>query len=51
MSERRFRHLPVVNEKNELVGMVSMGDLVREIIKEQAFMIDQFQRYVSSGAY
>jgi CBS domain-containing protein len=51
MSEHRFRHLPVLDEKNKLLGMVSMGDLVRELIKEQAFVIEQFERYVSSGVY
>ncbi len=51
MSEHRFRHLPILDERNKLVGMVSMGDLVRELIKEQAFMIEQFERYVSTGVY
>ncbi|PKL09091.1 MAG: histidine kinase [Spirochaetae bacterium HGW-Spirochaetae-7] len=51
MSEHRFRHLPVLDEKNKVVGIVSMGDLVKELIKEQAFMIDQFERFVSAGTY
>jgi CBS domain-containing protein len=51
MSEHRFRHLPVLDEKNRLAGMVSMGDLVRELIDDQAFMLDQFERYVSTGVY
>jgi len=51
MSEHRFRHLPILAEKNRLLGMVSMGDLVRELIKDQAFTIEQFERYVSTGVY
>ncbi len=51
MNERRFRHLPVLDEGGKLLGMVSMGDLVKELIHEQAFVIEQFERYVSSGAY
>ncbi len=51
MSEHRFRHLPVLDEADKVVGMVSMGDLVSELIKEQAFMLEQFERYVATGAY
>lgn len=49
MSEHRFRHLPVLDKDNKLLGMVSMGDLVRELIMDQEFKIEQFERYVSSG--
>jgi CBS domain-containing protein len=45
MTHNRIRHLPVV-EKGELGGIVSMGDLARAAIAEQAFTIDQLQRYV-----
>jgi CBS domain-containing protein len=51
MSKHRFRHLPVLDENKKLLGMVSMGDLVKTTIEEQAFMIDQFERYVSTGTY
>jgi CBS domain-containing protein len=51
MSKHRFRHLPVLDENKKLLGMVSMGDLVKTTIEEQAFMIDQFERYVSTGNY
>ena len=51
MSEHRFRHLPVLDKNNKLLGMVSMGDLVRVMIEDQEFKIEQFERYVSSGLY
>jgi CBS domain-containing protein len=51
MSERRFRHLPVIDNDKKVVGVVSMGDLVKSLITEQAFMIDQFERYVYSGGF
>jgi len=51
MSKHRFRHLPVLDADKKLIGMVSMGDLVKSTIEDQAFMIDQFERYVSTGSY
>jgi len=45
MSDKRIRHLPVV-EEDRLVGMVSMGDLVRWIIESQKSTIQQLQGYI-----
>ena len=47
MTERRIRHLPVVNERNQLQGIVSIGDLVKSQISELQFERDQLQGYVS----
>lgn len=46
MTEKRLRHLPVM-EDGRLVGMVSIGDLVKDIIQEQEFIITQLERYIS----
>ncbi len=46
MTERRLRHLPVVDHKR-VVGMVSIGDLVKATIDEQEFTINQLQLYVT----
>ena len=46
MTEKRVRHLPVL-EKGKLVGMVSIGDLVKAIIAEQQFVIEQLEQYIS----
>ena len=47
MTEKRFRHLPVV-EDGKLVGMVSLGDMVKAIISEDKFMIEQLEHYITS---
>ena len=48
MSTNRLRHLPVV-ENDKLVGMISIGDLVKDIISEQKFIIEQLEQYINGG--
>ncbi|PWE37489.1 histidine kinase [Pseudomonas prosekii] len=45
MSEKRLRHLPVV-ENGQLIGLLSIGDLVKEAIAEQAELIKQLEQYI-----
>ncbi len=46
MTEKRIRHLPIV-EKEQVIGVLSLGDLVKAVIAEQKFMIDQLEHYIS----
>ena len=47
VTERRVRHLPVV-AGDEVVGLVSIGDLVKAVIEEQQLELEQLQRYITS---
>ncbi len=47
MTERRIRHLPVVDEKDGLAGIISIGDVVKSHITQLEFERDQLEGYVS----
>jgi CBS domain-containing protein len=47
VSDKRIRHLPVV-DGDRVVGLVSIGDLVKEMIAYQKFLIDQLESYIKS---
>jgi CBS domain-containing protein len=50
MTDKRIRHLPVL-ENGELIGLISIGDLVKNIIEDQKAMILQLEQYVRGETY
>jgi CBS domain-containing protein len=47
VTDKRIRHLPVLQD-GQLVGVVSIGDLVKAVIEDQQLELDQLQRYIAS---
>lgn len=50
MTTKRIRHLPVIDNE-ELLGFISIGDVVKKIIDDQKFSISQLEQYVTGGIY
>jgi CBS domain-containing protein len=50
MTEKRIRHLPVLSEKG-LIGIISIGDVVKGIISEQSSLIRNLEEYIVGGGY
>ncbi|WP_367346739.1 CBS domain-containing protein [Stenotrophomonas bentonitica] len=48
VTDYRIRHLPVV-DNNGVIGVISIGDLVKSVIDEQAQKLDQLQQYIVAG--
>lgn len=48
MTDRHVRHLPVMNDEGAVAGFLSIGDMVKETISQQKFIIEQLERYITS---
>lgn len=50
MTEKHFRHLPVLSDSHNVVGMISIGDLIKEMISQQQFIIKKQHKehYITS---
>jgi len=48
MTDKRVRHLPVLKE-GALLGMVSIGDVVKDMIADREFIIEQLANYIQRG--
>lgn len=49
MTEKRVRHLPVLEEDGSLTGLVSIGDVVKFLCREEQVLIDDLERYISGS--
>ena len=47
MTEKRFRHLPVLDDAGGVLGVISIGDMVKETISNQKFLIEQLEHYIA----
>ena len=47
MTEKHFRHLPVLDDEGNVLGIISIGDLVKETISDQQFLIAQLEHYIA----
>ena len=50
MTDKRVRHLPVIEDK-KVVAVISIGDVVREMIEDQKHTIEQLEQYIMSGQH
>jgi CBS domain-containing protein len=48
MTAKHIRHMPVLKD-DRLIGMVTLGDVVKQIISEQKFTIKELEKYISGG--
>lgn len=47
MTNRRIRHIPVLGEDERVIGVISIGDVVKDIIAEKEFQIEQLEKFIA----
>ena len=47
MTEKHIRHLPVLDDNQMVIGIVSIGDVVKEMVSQQKFIIGQLENYIT----
>jgi len=50
MTERRIRHLPVIGDDGAIMGVVSIGDLLKSLLQDKEFEIQQLESYIAGNA-
>ncbi len=49
MTEKRIRHLPVIDDKGKIIGVISSGDLVKHVASEEDFIIQNLEKYIQGS--
>ena len=47
MTDKHIRHLPILDEKHNVLGIISIGDVVKEMVSQQKFIIGQLENYIT----
>ena len=50
MTEKRIRHLPVLSDQGKLVGIITIGDVLKTVIKDQEILIGHLEYYIQGKA-
>ena len=48
MTDKQIRHLPIIDAAQNVLGVISIGDVVKEVISQQKFIIDQLETYITT---
>lgn len=46
MTEKHVRHLPILDNEEQVIGIISIGDVVKELLSQQEFIINQLENYI-----
>jgi len=49
VTEKRIRHLPVIDSEEKILGVISSGDLVKFVASEEAFLIQNLEKYIQGS--